>query len=129
MKYLLLVTICCTPLIGQAQSPIAVGIHPRLYMLLKPVRLYRFGDTLTATPFHLDSGQVISAGIIPNGNWNWVGISGVNPLTSAQATSLATVPPLIPGEDPFSNFAARTADVIVSLYKPPVLRAKRHRMQ
>jgi hypothetical protein len=125
MKYLLLLTVCCTPLIGQAQSSVSIGIHPRLYTLLKPVRLYRFSDTLTATPFQLDSGQVVSASITSD-NWKWVGISNVNVLTSERATSLATVPLLIPGEA-FSEFAARLADVIVALYKPPVSRAKRHR--
>jgi hypothetical protein len=124
MKYLLVLTICCTPLIGRAQSPVSIGMHPRLYTLLKPVRLYRFSDTLTSTPFQLDSGQVISACLA---NGDWVSIGNINVLASEQATSVATIPALIPGEDPFNSFAARLADVIAAFYTPPVPRAKRHR--
>lgn len=128
MKYLLLLILCFTSVIGQAQSSVSIGVHSRLYTLLKPVHLYQFNDTLTATPFHLDSGQVVSA-ILAAYSYNWVIISNINVLKAGRITSLATVPVLIPGEDPLNGFAVRLADVIVALYKPPVLRIKRHRKQ
>ena len=124
MKYLLALTISLAPIVGRAQSPVSIRVHPRFYTLLKPVRLYRSNDTLTITSLQLDSGQVISASLFSN---CWVGISNINVLTSEQATSLATISPLIAGEDPLGSFAARLTDIEVALYQPPVSRTKCHR--